>query len=137
MSDSVRNNHAAPAFNPMLRYQGYTGLVTDAGGEEVHRGPVSLLSRQGGRPVEIVIGAQAFHKQDSTKNAGNQHQHSRRENRAKPLHPLFHGLDIRRLSVGNNWEVNTIVQSVSAVQADWVAAPYNLCPRQMAYADMI
>ena len=33
-------------------------------------GAVSLLSRHSGCPVEVVIGAQAFHKKDSTKNAG-------------------------------------------------------------------
>ena len=38
-ADSFRNNHAAPAFNRISRYQGYTVLVTDTDVEEVHRAP--------------------------------------------------------------------------------------------------
>jgi hypothetical protein len=34
-----------------------------------------LSSRQCGRPTEIVMGAQAFHKKNATKNAGDENQY--------------------------------------------------------------
>lgn len=50
---------------------------------------VFLLSRY---PAEVVIGAQAFHEKDTTKNGGDQHQCPRRENLAEQCHVVLHYL---------------------------------------------
>ena len=55
---------------------------TDVGGGLLAQAPplggaLFLLRRQRTCPVEIVIGTQALHNEDSAKDAGNQHQRSR------------------------------------------------------------
>ena len=53
---------------------------------------VFLLSRQGGCPVEVVIGAETLHAKHTTQNAGDEHQRSRREDFGKQRHVMLHFL---------------------------------------------
>jgi len=52
-------------------------------------GKVFSFSRQRGRPTEIIMRAQSFHRNDCTQNADDLQQRPRRENLIEQRHMIF------------------------------------------------